>query len=85
MDSGLAPLTSLSDGTPTGDPGLTAWWELKSWGGQTNGPDVLVKGDVGIQLHKGNVVVVAAGIILWVGEDPPHLPAHRPLIGLTLY
>lgn len=89
MDSGLAPLalslTSLPDGTPAGDPGFTAWRELISGRGQTDGPDVLVEGDVGVQLHKGDVIVVAASVILRVGDDASHPSAHRPLIGLTLH
>lgn len=89
MDCVLAPsappLTSLPDGAPAGDPGLAAWREVVGGRGQTDGPDVLVEGDVGVQLHKGDVVVVAAAVVARVGDDPPHLPPHRPLIGLTLH
>lgn len=89
MDCVLAPsaplLTCLPDSAPAGDPGLAAWRELVGGRGQTDGPDVLVEGDVDVQLHKGDVVVVAAAVIVPVGDDPRHLPPHRPLIGLTLH
>lgn len=81
----MPPLTKLPDGAPAGDPGLATWRELVGGRGQTDGPDVLVEGDVGVQLHQGDVVVVAAAVVERVGDDPPHLPPHRPLVALTLH
>jgi len=77
-------LTSLPGGPPAGDPGLPARGEVVGGGGQTDGPDVLVQGHVGVQLHDGDVVVVGYGVVVAVGDDPPHAPPHRPLAGLTL-
>lgn len=63
-------LTSLSGGSPAGDPRLLACWEIIGGGGQADGPDVLVQGDLLVQLHQGNVVVVGKGVIVLVGNDP---------------
>lgn len=78
-------ITSFSVGAPAGDPRLAAGGEVVGGRGQTDGPDVLVEGDVGVQLQQGDVVVVAERIVVGVGDDALHVPPHRPLIGLTLH
>lgn len=82
---GTSSLTSFSRGPPTGDPRLAACGEVVGGGGQADGPDVLVEGDVGIQLHQSDVVVVGERVVVTVSDDPPHVPPHRPFIGLTLH
>ena len=49
-------LTSLSGGAPAGDPRHLASREVVGGGGEADGPDVLVEGDVLVQLHQGDVV-----------------------------
>lgn len=76
--------TSLPGGAPARDPGHLARWEVVGGRGQTDGPDVLVQGHVGVQLHQRDVVVVGEGVVVFVGDDSPDLPPHRPLADLTL-
>lgn len=78
-------ITSFSAGAPAGDPRLAAGGEVVGGRGQTDGPDVLVEGDVGVQLHQGDVVVIREPVVTGVGDDALHVPLHRPLIGLTLH
>lgn len=78
-------LTSFFGGPPAGDPRLAAGGEVVGGGGQTDGPDVLVEGDVGVQLHQGNVVVVVEVVVAVVNDDAPHVPPHRPLVVPTLH
>ena len=77
-------LTPFCGGPPAGDPGLGADRKMVGGGRQTDGPDVLIQGDLSVQLHQGNVVVVAAGVVVLVDDDPLHAPLHRPPAGLTL-
>lgn len=77
--------TSLSGGSPAGDPRLLAWWEVVGGGGQADGPDVLVEGDVGVQLHQGDVVVIGERVVVLVSDDPFQVPPHCPFVGLTLH
>ena len=82
---GCTLLTSLSGGAPAGDPRHLASREVVGGGGEADGPDVLVEGDVLVQLHQGDVVVVGRGVIVPVGDDLLYVPPHCPLIGPTLH
>lgn len=78
-------LTSFTGGPPASDPGLRADRKMVGRGRQTDGPDVLVEGDVSIQLHQSNVVVVGDKVVVLVDDDFLHLPLYRPLVALALH
>lgn len=78
-------LTPFYGGPPARDPSLRTYRKMVRGGRQTDGPDVLIEGDVSIQLHQSNVIVVGGGVVIVVGDDLLHIPLHRPLTGLTLY
>lgn len=78
-------LTPFSGGPPASDPCLTAYGKVVGRGWQADGPDVLTEGDVGVQLHQSDVIVVGEGVVIVVGDDLPHPATHRPLVGLALH